>query len=109
VHPFTFRSTLGRERDVVEYQVCQTARGADVRVRCQNAVDTARIAAALRAALLELGLAGAEVSVTAVETLERQTPASSAGRCRCPAVERSGSLRRADRGAGRARGHPRRK
>ena len=72
VHPFTFRSVLGRERDVVEYQVRQTATGADVRVRCQGAIDTARIAAALRAALVELGLGGAEVTVTAVKTLERQ-------------------------------------
>ena len=72
MHPFTFRSMLGRERDIVEYQVRQTARGADVRVRCQGAVDTARIAAALRAALADLGLADAEVTVTAVETLERQ-------------------------------------
>jgi hypothetical protein len=32
VHPHVFRSVLGRERDVLEYQVRQTAAGADVLV-----------------------------------------------------------------------------
>lgn len=72
VHPFTFRSTLGRERDIVEYQVRQTARGADVRVRLQGALDIARIAATLRAALGDLGLGDAEVTITPVATLPRQ-------------------------------------
>jgi hypothetical protein len=72
VHPFTFRSALGRERAIVEYQVRQTARGADVRVRRQGGLDTARVAETLRAALADLGLASAEVTVTPVETLERQ-------------------------------------
>jgi phenylacetate-CoA ligase len=73
VHPFTFRSALGRERNVVEYQVCQTARGADIRVRCHGPVDTARLGAAIEGALVALGLGGAVVSVTPVETLGRQT------------------------------------
>jgi phenylacetate-coenzyme A ligase PaaK-like adenylate-forming protein len=72
VHPFTFRSVLGRERSIVEYQVRQTARGADVRARCEGPVDAARIAEALRAALIGAGLTGAEVSVTPVEGLDRQ-------------------------------------
>ena len=73
MHPFTFRSVLGRERNIVEYQVCQTARGADIRVRCQGPVDTARLGAAIQRALVALGLVGAAVSVTPVETLGRQT------------------------------------
>ncbi len=72
VHPFTFRSPLGRERDIVEYQVHQTARGADVLIRCQGRVDTARLTGKLRDALAGAGLADAEVSVTPVEALERQ-------------------------------------
>jgi phenylacetate-coenzyme A ligase PaaK-like adenylate-forming protein len=72
VHPFTFRSVLGRERDIVEYQVRQTARGVDVRVVCQRPMETARVAEALRRALADLGLAGAEVSVTTVDALARQ-------------------------------------
>ncbi len=71
IHPFTFRSPLGRERNVVEYQVRQTSRGADVSIRCQGAVDTARLASTLRAVLGEQGLADAEVSVVTVEQLDR--------------------------------------
>ena len=73
VHPLTFRSPLGRERDIIEYQVCQTARGADVRVRCQGPIDTARIAETIRGALADVGLTGAEVSVTPVDALSRQS------------------------------------
>jgi phenylacetate-coenzyme A ligase PaaK-like adenylate-forming protein len=73
VHPFIFRSVLGRERDIVEYQVRQTARGADVRVRCQGPVDAAKLAEALRVALVAAGLVGAEVSVTPVDALDRQS------------------------------------
>jgi phenylacetate-coenzyme A ligase PaaK-like adenylate-forming protein len=73
VHPFTFRSVLGRERSIVEYQVCQTARGADILVRCHGRIDTARIGETIRGALVDLGLGGAEVSVTSVDTLSRQT------------------------------------
>jgi len=73
VHPLTFRSPLGCERDIIEYQVCQTARGADVLVRCQGPIDTTRIAETIRAALVDLGLTGAEVSVTPVDALGRQS------------------------------------
>ena len=73
VHPFIFRSVLGRERDIVEFQVRQTPLGADIHVCCQGAVDTARIAESIRGALVAVGLTGAEVSVTPVESLDRQT------------------------------------
>jgi phenylacetate-coenzyme A ligase PaaK-like adenylate-forming protein len=73
VHPLTFRSPLGRERNVVEYQVRQTARGADILVRCDGPVDTAALAATIRRALVDLGLAGAEVAVTRVDELGRQS------------------------------------
>jgi phenylacetate-coenzyme A ligase PaaK-like adenylate-forming protein len=73
IHPFTFRSPLGRERNIVEYQVCQTTRGADVLVRCQGPIDTTRIAETIRGALADAGLSGAEVSVTRVDALDRQS------------------------------------
>jgi len=72
VHPLTFRSPLGRDRHVVEYQVRQTARGAHVLVVAQVAVDTERLAATLRSALAEQGLADAEATVTRVDALDRQ-------------------------------------
>lgn len=73
IHPFTFRSPLGRERNIVEYQVCQTARGAAVLVRCQGPIDTTRIAETIRGALRDAGLIGAGVSVTPVDALDRQS------------------------------------
>src|SRR5262249_15611961 len=72
VHPFTFRSVLGRERNIVEYQVRQTTRGADVLIRCQGSIDVARIREAISRALADVGLADAEVSVTPVDTLGRE-------------------------------------
>lgn len=72
VHPLTFRAVLGQERDVIEYQVRQTPRGADVRLRAERPVDTARIAVRLRAALAAAGLADAPVLVSVVDGLERQ-------------------------------------
>lgn len=72
VHPFVFRTVLGRTAAIVEYQVRQTPRGADVRVRAEGSVDTARLAAALRADLATHGLPDAEVTVTVVDALERQ-------------------------------------
>lgn len=72
VHPFTFRSVLGRERHIVEYRVCQTARGADIQVRCQAEIDAAALRATLQTALGDLGLSGAEVTITPVAVLDRQ-------------------------------------
>ncbi len=72
VHPFAFRSVLGRERGIVEYQVRQTQRGADVLVVCQGTVDTTRLAEALRRALADQGLDDAEIVVRGVPALERQ-------------------------------------
>ena len=39
VHPHVFRSALGRRAGVVEYQVQQTPRGAQIAVRCSAPVD----------------------------------------------------------------------
>jgi phenylacetate-coenzyme A ligase PaaK-like adenylate-forming protein len=72
VHPFAFRSVLGRERNIAEYQVRQTPRGAEIRVRCESELDPAPIASALRAKLGEIGLRDAEITITPVETLDRQ-------------------------------------
>lgn len=72
VHPLTFRSILGRERAVVEYQVRQTPAGAEILLRAEGPVDTTRIGAALDAALRSLGLAEPSVTVVVVDALERQ-------------------------------------
>lgn len=73
VHPHVFRSPLSRRREVVEYQVHQTPRGASVFIRCTGPSDTAGLAAEIAAGLDKLGVTRAEVTVTSVERLERQT------------------------------------
>jgi phenylacetate-coenzyme A ligase PaaK-like adenylate-forming protein len=72
VHPFTFRSILGQERALVEYQVRQTPRGAEILVRAQGVVDAERIAAKIAAALAALDLPAPVVIVRSVAALERQ-------------------------------------
>jgi len=72
LHPFTFRSHLGRAREIVEYQVRQTADGADVHVVASAPLDTNALADRLRAALVGHGLARAAVTVRVVEALDRQ-------------------------------------
>ena len=64
-----FRHVLGTDPRVSEYQVLQTARGADVLVVGDPDVDG--LAAASAAALSRYGLADAEVTVRAVEKLQR--------------------------------------
>jgi phenylacetate-coenzyme A ligase PaaK-like adenylate-forming protein len=73
VHPHVFRSVLGRERHIVEYQVHQTATGAEVAARWVGPVDFADIAAEIADGLARLGLADPEVNVRATDRLERQS------------------------------------
>lgn len=72
VHPLLFRSPLGLCRNIVEYQVCQTSRGADIAVRCQGHPDLRALEADIATKLATAGLAGPEVRVTAVDHLPRQ-------------------------------------
>jgi phenylacetate-CoA ligase len=72
VHPLVFRSPLGLCRNIVEYQVRQTPRGADVAVVCQGRPDLRALADQIAAKLAAVGLNGAEITVRAVEGLTRQ-------------------------------------
>ncbi len=71
IHPHTFRTVLTEESAIVEYQVRQTPRGADIAVRTEGQFDTEPLAARLRAALIRAGLAEAVVSVECVDHIER--------------------------------------
>lgn len=72
VHPLVFRSVLGSERNIVEYQVRQTPDGADVSVRALGPIDLGALTAKLEQGLTNSGLAGARVSIGTVEALDRQ-------------------------------------
>lgn len=73
VHPHVFRSSLSRQRHIVEYQVRQTETGADVAIRCVGPVDFDGVAGDIAGDLARLGLAAPEVTVVPVEHLERQS------------------------------------
>jgi phenylacetate-CoA ligase len=70
VHPHVFRSVLGREAGIIEYQVRQTLRGADIAIRGKS--DTQRLQDALRRGLERLGLQSPEITITTVRQLPRQ-------------------------------------
>lgn len=72
VHPHLFRSALGHHQGVSEYQVRQTAQGAQIAVRCSARVDLERLSAEVANELAVLGLPRPVVEVIAVPRLERE-------------------------------------
>ena len=71
VHPHLFRCELSRETGVVEYQVRQTPRGARIAVRCSAPVNADSLGDRIAAALARSGLKRPQVTVDAVDRLER--------------------------------------
>ena len=71
IHPFLFRSVLGRERSIVEYQVRQTNRGANILAIAISTAALRPAAEKIEHALREQGLIGPEVSIVATEKIER--------------------------------------
>ena len=72
VHPHVFRSALGREPAVLEYEVRQTRRGATVSIVCTAPVDCEALQARITDALGALGLDDPEISIEIVTSLQRQ-------------------------------------
>ncbi len=72
VHPIVFRSRIGHERNIVEYQVRQTASGAEIGVRTLGPLDTDALAASLENDLAASGLPQPRVAIRTVESLDRQ-------------------------------------
>jgi phenylacetate-coenzyme A ligase PaaK-like adenylate-forming protein len=72
VHPLVFRSRLGHERNIVEYQVRQTTNGADISARVLGPVDTAALSSSIEHDLRASGLPTARVSIEIVDALDRQ-------------------------------------
>ena len=71
VHPHVFRSALGRRAGVVEYQVHQTRRGAQIAVRCSERVDLNGLRGEIALALAALGVRRPVVEISPVERLKR--------------------------------------
>jgi len=79
VHPYVFRSAIGRRREVLEYQVRQTATGADITLRTASPIETDALTSELMDGLVALGLATPDVRVSLVEAIPRP---GSAGKVR---------------------------
>ncbi len=88
VHPYVFRSAIGRRREVIEYQVRQTAAGADISLRTASPSDTAALTRELVAGLAALGLRTPTVQVSVVDDISRS---GNAGKLRTfvPLISRS--------------------
>jgi phenylacetate-CoA ligase len=71
IHPLVFATALGRRAAISEYQVRQTPSGAAITLRCQGPVDLNHLAAEIEQGLAQLGLEHPEVTLTAVERLDR--------------------------------------
>jgi phenylacetate-CoA ligase len=71
VHPHRFRSILGREPAISEYQVQQTRAGAEIVVCADGPFDLDSLNRKLQAALAQSGLPEPAVTVTVVESIPR--------------------------------------
>ena len=71
VHPHLFRSALGRRRQITEYQVRQTPRGASVAVRASDDLDVHGLTRELIEDLTTLGITEPNVAVSLVDEIER--------------------------------------
>jgi phenylacetate-CoA ligase len=71
VHPHTFRAVLSAHSAIVEYQVRQTPRGADVVIAAVGDVEMDVIATDLTSALARAGLDNPDVTVTRCGQLPR--------------------------------------
>jgi hypothetical protein len=68
-----FRSPLGRQRNIVEYQVRQTAHGASVELRTAGDVDLDSLRQTLMRELQAIGIPAPEIAIGLVPTFERQS------------------------------------
>lgn len=73
IHPLLFRSPLGQEAGILEYQVRQTSTGAAIGVRCAGEVDLAAVRAKIAAALADRGLVRPTIEIAPVDSFERQS------------------------------------
>lgn len=71
VSPFALSTALLQAAQVREYQVRQTARGADVAVVADPGLDDGALAAAVERSLRQAGVAGPQVTITRVEAIVR--------------------------------------
>lgn len=72
IHPHVFRSCLSHQ-SLIEYQVRQTPRGADITAVNSGDVDTIGLGRQIEGALRALGLREPEVTITLADHIDRQS------------------------------------
>lgn len=76
IHPMVFRSVLGQEAAIIEYQVRQTKTGADIDLIIHDAVNIACLKNTLTDKLAGLGLNEPVLQIKAVDELPRHAETS---------------------------------
>jgi len=71
IHPHVFRSPLSRVAEIIEYQVRQTAHGADIAIRTDHDVDVQALGTTLCEHLERAGLNRPRIHVERVSSIER--------------------------------------
>jgi phenylacetate-coenzyme A ligase PaaK-like adenylate-forming protein len=71
IHPLVFRTPLGQNSAIEEYQVHQTEHGAKIGVIASGSIDVDALKRQLLDALAQAGLPNAEIEIDLVDTLER--------------------------------------
>ncbi|HKV04875.1 MAG TPA: hypothetical protein VJO53_07190 [Candidatus Acidoferrales bacterium] len=71
VHPVVFELAFASERNVVQYQVTQTTRGAAIAVVGIGEIDEERLRKRIASSLEDLGLRDPEIRIARVDQLER--------------------------------------
>ena len=71
IHPLVFRTPLGQDSAIEQYQVHQTEHGAKIGVIATGPIDAAALKNQLTEGLAKAGLANAEIEIDLVDTLER--------------------------------------
>jgi phenylacetate-coenzyme A ligase PaaK-like adenylate-forming protein len=71
IHPLVFRTPLGQNSRIEQYQVHQTEHGAKIDVIATGPIDVSALKQELIAALAKAGLANAAIEIDLVDALER--------------------------------------
>ena len=76
VHPLVFRTPLGQNSQIEQYQVHQTKNGARIGIIATGPIDLPTLKQELIEALAKAGLADAEIEIDIVDALERHKETS---------------------------------
>jgi phenylacetate-coenzyme A ligase PaaK-like adenylate-forming protein len=71
IHPIVFRTPLGQNPGIAEYQVLQTSDGAKIAVVTTGPVDVVALRQEIVAELAKSGLSNAQIEIDSVDSLER--------------------------------------